>query len=296
VKIGLIHLTQRVDSWGFYWAWELRRRGHEVVYLPEEVGPFPEAAWREIACDVFVRIDDSQSFDTPDWCRPLIYLCSDTHVSDGVKRHKIAFEADHTFFCQKNAKSIQYGTGQYEWMPHAAWFFPERQKVLSLDVCSFMVLGEDIHPIFGERSRLARRLDDILNERLTHDTPESLREFKTKIRGGVFHQEMAAEYARAHIVWHHSVGNDIAMRHFEGAACGACVVSSRIVDNGMEIFGDLIPQYDTSDECIDLIRSLLAKPDECAERGRELRKLVEGRHRYAHRVDRVLAKAEELVG
>lgn len=284
MRIGLIHISNRLDTWGNYYAWELRRRDHEVVWCAEPVGPFPEFKWRDADCDIYIRIDDSQNFETPPIYHPLIYLASDAHVPDGVNRKKIAFEADHTFFCQKNAESLLYGAGEYEWMPHAAWFFPERAKEPHLDVCSFMVLGPDDHSLFGERSRLARRLASELDRS------------RVAIRKGPIHDNMATGYKNSRIVWHHSVGNDIAMRIFEGAACGACVVSNRIVDNGMaDIFGDLIPQYETADECMDLIRSLLAKPAECEERGRELRTLVERMHRYRHRVDRVLGRAEELV-
>lgn len=296
MRIGIIHLTQRIDSWSNYYAWELRRRGHEVVWCAEFIGPFPDYQWRPPDCDFYLQIDDSRSYETPSIYRPLIYLCSDTHVPDGVDRGVIAGNADFTFVCQVNGGEVLVASmtepKPMAWMPHAAWFFPERAKEMKFDVCSHMVLGQTDHPIFGERSQLCHRIVDELCQRVPDRSGNKV--YRVRIRSGIFHHEMADNYAVSRIVWHHSVGNDLAMRIFEGAACGACVVSNRIKDNGMEeIFGDLIPQYDTADECINLIRSLLDKPKECEERGRELRKLVEGQHRYVDRVDRVLDKAKE---
>lgn len=296
MRIGLIHVSRREDTWGKYYSWEFTRRGHDVVWCAEPIGPYPEVQWRKPDCDVYVRIDDSGAYAAPWGYRPLIYLCSDTHVQDGVNRVTIVEDSDVAFIAQHSAwvdleERFKNGGGRMksvEWMPHAAWFFPERKAMpVEWDVCSYMVRSHEGHSIFGERTKLSHR---ILDELRTKGR-------RIQIGQGPIHHEMANDYAASRIVWHHSVGNDIAMRHFEGAACGACVVSSRIKDNGMEeLFGDLIPQYDTPAECIDLIRSLLAKTGECEERGRELRKLVEACHQYRHRVDRVLGKAKGLVG
>lgn len=313
MRIGLIHISRRADTWANYHVWTLRRFGQELIDTHEPpievqdcclpIGPFPECMWRPPDCDVYLRIDDSLMYDTPPEYRPLIYYCSDSHVQDGVGRAEIAAGADWTFCAQRDATKPFGGFGD-AWLPHRAWFRPEPQE-RKVGIASCITLSDN--NLFGPRTRLARRIASKVPK-----LSQAPLAGQIVIRGGVWHSPMAQLYSQSQIVWHCGVGNDIPMRILEGAACGACVVSSRITDNGLEdMFGDLIPQFDipqdclnagddlqheidTPDPCIDLLCDLLSKPDECAERGRAIREIVLDRYCYEHAVNAILDKAIDL--
>lgn len=276
MRIGLIHYSHRRDTWCRYYSWQLRKLGHEVYWLCESIGP-RAFQFRDIKCDLYLRIDDSLGYEFPDY-KPLIYLCSDTHVVDGVTRGDIAEKAGFTFVAQKNATQAEGGIGD-EWLPHAAWFTNEHSPGKDCyDVSSCMTLGNGL---FADRTRIAQAIRE--KYPVVH------------IGRGAIHEEMASIYANSLVVWHHSVNNDIAMRHFEAAAIGTPVVSSRIEGNGMEeVFADLVYQYDDEGECMVKIDALLSGCYARGGRGRDFRKLVLAKHMYANRVERVLEVARGL--
>ncbi len=284
MKIGLIHRSIRHDTWGKYVLWCLRRYFplHEVEWCGLNVD-VDEFRWASPNCDIYIRIEDSGLYTVPSAYRPLIYWCGDTHISDGVDRKRIAEDADFTFVCQKNA----VGDIGDEWLPHSAFYSREGED-RRLFVSAAMVLGAD-NPIFRRRTELAQAIRRRYADR------------NVEIGTGIYFKRMADLYGRSKIVWHHSVGNDVSMRHFEGAACGAAVVCSRVVDNGIEdIFGDLLFQYDTDEELFDIL-DRASDPyyylhDGFPYCGRELHKLVTAKHMYRNRLERLVEKCETLAG
>ena len=279
IKIGLIHLTQRYDSWGKYILWGLRRyfpqHTVEMCALDVDVGEFQ---WAPSNCDVYIRIEDSDSYHTPEAYRPLVYWCGDTHIQDGVPRKQIARDADFTFVAQKNA----VGEIGDEWLSHAAWYAFEPEKTPRLCISSAVTL-DTANPIFAPRTRIAKRIVQSFDE--------------VYIRGGIYFKEMSNMYANSLMVWNHPVNNDIGMRVMEGFACGACVVTGRIKDNGLEdVFGDeLVLQYDTEEECLDLIQKGRADPADCRERGRAGREIVMRGELYKHRLQQLVKRCELVI-
>ena len=79
------------------------------------------------------------------------------------------------------------------------------------------------------------------------------------------------------------------------------MVCSRVKDNGIEnIFGDLLFQYDTDEELMDILDRAAnprrALDEGFRERGRELHKLVTAKHMYRNRLERLVEKCVELAG
>lgn len=282
MRIGLVHVSARHDTWGKYILWGLRQHfpQHEAVWCGLWVD-VDEFRWAKPDCDIYVRIEDSGTYEIPKAYRPLIYWCGDTHIADGVPRKQIAQDADFTFVAQKNA----VGDIGDEWLPHSAWYTREGEQ-RSRFVSAALVLDK-YNPVFRHRTELAQKI---------------WARYKAKgvtLKSGIYFKQMADLYGQSQIVWHHSVGNDLAMRHFEGAACGSAVVCSRVKDNGIEeIFGDLLFQYDTGEELMDILDRAAdprkALGEGLRERGRELHKLVTGRHMYRHRLERLVARCEAL--
>lgn len=293
MKIGLVHLTQRHDSWGKYILWGLRK--FFPMHTAEWCGlrtDIDEYNWAPPNCDVYVRIEDSGTYEVPKAYRPLIYWCGDSHISDGVDRKRIAKDADFTFVAQKNA----VGDIGDEWLPHSAWYSRESEN-RPIFVSAAMVLDSDACSIFRPRTTLATEIRDRYGAPL--DPVHFAGRNQVVIRAGMYFKQMVDMYQRSQIVWHHSINNDVTMRHFEGAACGAAVVCSRVKDNGIEdIFGDLLFQYDTGEELMDILDRAAdtrkALGEGFRERGRELHKLVTGKHMYRHRLERLVARCEEL--
>lgn len=290
MRIGLIHLSTRHDTWGKYILWGLRKwfPMHMVEWcgLQTDIDQFD---WAPPNCDIYIRIEDSGTYAVPTAYRPLIYWCGDTHIQDGVDRKQIALAADFTFVAQKNA----VGDIGDEWLPHSAWYAREGES-RPMFVSAAMVLDPDACSLFRPRTALAGKIQDRYGVPFAGTN-------RVVIKSGIYFKRMADLYGRSLIVWHHSVGNDVAMRHFEGAACGAAVVCSRVKDNGIEdIFGDLLFQYDTGEELMNIL-DRAADPRKALgegfrERGRELHKLVTAKHMYRHRLERLVEKCEKMAG
>lgn len=279
MRIGLIHVSHRKDTWGRYLLWGLRRwfPQHEAVWCAQRVD-IDEFMWAKPDCDVYVRIEDSGAYRVPETYRPLVYWCGDSHISDGVPRKQLAREADFTFVAQKNA----VGDIGDEWLPHTCWYTPEPEKSPKWLVSSAVTLS-DKNPIFAERAEIAGRIKVLFGKHVN-------------IKTGIYFKDMARLYADSHVVWNHPVNFDLGMRVFEAFGCGACLVTGHIKDNGLEdIFGDIPLQYDTSPDCMKLIEHCWAKPDDCRERGMAGRKIIQEGHTYHHRLERLVAKCEELV-
>ncbi len=288
MKIGFLHLGQRSDTWAKYYLWVLRNKypQHEVVVLGEDIG-YRQFKLLEVACDIYLHIDDGMNYEIPALYRPLIYVCSDSHIADGIARADFSKKADYSFCCQKSA----VGTFGQEWLPHAAYYFPpdfkDQPHEMKYDISSVMMLKSG-HSLFGTRTQLAMGLKQ--------KYPRSF------IETGPVHEAMADIYARSLIVWNYSINEDISMRLFEAAAAGACILTNRLHVNKVEdVFGDLAVLYEDEKDLHEKAQYLLAHRDECVERGRALKNLVAPKsaddlgHTYEARVKRVLEVAHELI-
>ena len=84
-------------------------------------------------------------------------------------------------------------------------------------------------------------------------------------------------------------------RLYDAVACGALVLSDRVP--GLEKrFGGAVVTYESREELHALVEHFLAAPGERAERGAAGRELVLAHHTFAHRVQRLLARAHAALG
>lgn len=286
MKIGFLHLGTRVDTWAKYYLWTLRRDypQHEVIILGEEIG-HKQFRLSNQKCDVYLHIDDGLNYAIPDDLRPMIYVCSDSHMNDGINRKLFAAKADYSFCCQKSAVG-EFGR---EWLPHAAYYFPELDKTapkaIEFNVSSVMMLNAQ-NAFFATRTQLAQAVKDNFD--------------KVFIETGPVHEKMAEIYSRSYVVWNYCINEDINMRLFEAAAAGCAIISNRLHNNKVEdIFGDLVVLYDGKADMLDKLHKMLANKSECIQRGEALRQLVaakSGGHSYSSRVKRILEVAAQLTG
>jgi hypothetical protein len=275
MKIGFVHVAQRPDSWGFYYRWLIRTQTeHQLVDCWEDVG---HNTWEFSGkdCDVYLRVGDSMMYHTPEWMHPLIYYVSDTHVSDGVDCAAIALKADYVYVCQKSALDIGN-----EWLPHAAYYFPQPISEPQFLVSSCVTLNAE-NDIFKARTATASAI---------------MAEFgnRAKIGRGPVHMDMANLYADSLTVWNESVEDDVNMRLFEGGAAGSVVLANPLNEID-ELFDGLVTQYQSLGHLLGLIEFYSKDVAAYRKRGLKMQECVKNKHTYMHRLKVILERAEKLI-
>jgi len=104
-------------------------------------------------------------------------------------------------------------------------------------------------------------------------------------------EELGRIYSRAKIVFNTSIAGDVTMRLFEGAACGALVLTDPVAAaNGLdELFAaDELAIYRDDEELLARIDYFLAHDDEREAIARAGQRRVLREHTYTHRVQRIL--------
>ena len=105
-------------------------------------------------------------------------------------------------------------------------------------------------------------------------------------------EEVGQIYSRAKIVFNTSIAGDVTMRLFEGAACGALVLTDPIApQNGIEELFDVgreVVIYENDDDLCTKIDYLLAHENERSAIARAGQTRVLREHTYAHRTQTIL--------
>lgn len=202
---------------------------------------------------------------------PTAWYGIDTHM-DYAKHLLIGRTFDATFIAQQEyvSRLVADGLKQVYWLPLA--FAPELLPTYSLrrtiDIAYVGSSDAVTHPVrHALLAALSRAFDS------THFGPASP-------------SEMGAIYAAAHIVFNRSVNNDVNMRFFEAAGCGAVLVTDPIANNGLEeLFEEGVHYVTYKDEpsLIKAVRDLLADPIRCARIAEASRHHVMANHTYTHR-------------
>ncbi|MCP9447195.1 MAG: glycosyltransferase [Nitrospira sp.] len=200
----------------------------------------------------------------------------DTHM-DYRKHLSIGRLFDITFVAQKEyvARLKADGLLQVEWLPLG---FPTELLPASPPDRTFDIayVGSDQAAVHPERHALLQALR---------------RERFTSWFGRASPREMGRIYSSAKVVFNKSIHNDVNMRVFEAAGCGAVLVTDRISDNGIEeLFDEGVHYVTYSDESslVAIVKELLSDSVRCALMGDSARRHVLERHTYRHRAQRVL--------
>lgn len=278
-------------SLGFHFERAISTLGHDPVYvglpavsragydnrvrvadLLDALSPRP---------DLFVWIDPGDRYFPPgieDAPIPTACYLVDVHI--GAWRTNVARCFDAVFVAQKDyvpAYRDAVGHDQVRWLPLAAAPDVHRDHQLprTLDV-GFVGSVTRAHRRAGSR---LRRLDLVRSQFKTNDvfapaTPE----------------EVGRIYSTSRIVLNSSIAGDVTMRVFEGAACGALMLTDSVANGLGELFkvGEEIAVYRDDADMLDQIRSYLAD-DVARERiARAGQSRVLADHTYAHRIARVV--------
>jgi glycosyltransferase involved in cell wall biosynthesis len=102
--------------------------------------------------------------------------------------------------------------------------------------------------------------------------------------------EVAQVYSQSKIVFNTSINGDVTMRLFEGAACGAMVLTDSTSNGLGELFGidREIVVYQNDADLIDKITYYLTQADERIAIARAGYDRVQAQHTYQHRVQKIL--------
>jgi len=101
--------------------------------------------------------------------------------------------------------------------------------------------------------------------------------------------QISAIYSRAKVVINQGIRNDVNMRIFEAASCGAEVVTNCIGYEQWEGLDILHSEYGLIQSAIELIADLIDNEALRRERAVHNQRSIRARHTYAHRLDTMLA-------
>lgn len=249
--------------------------GIESVFVRSPSAKVPKA-------DCYISIDDGR--DDISWIppRPNAFWAIDTHLGYEFRLWK-AKQFDRSYTAQKDAAAQFCREGlTCDWLPLAC--SPEHHP----SVRELAEAGVDVEKIFNVA--FVGFLNDTtgpgFNNRL-----EYLDRLFSEIPGcwlstGVFHQEMAARFARSHVGFNVSIKNDLNMRVFEVLSTGTPLVTNRNVEGMCDLFeeGKHFVGYEGPEEMVDAVRFALAGGTSGSLGFSEVR----SKHTYAHRMKRIL--------
>ena len=242
--------------------------------LPTELGRVPPHRF-----DLFLSVDDGLSYPIPAKLRPHIRWVIDTHL-DLRRALDQSQTCDAVFAAQRDgAQQLrQMGCSTAEWLPLA--FDPQIHRPHPAEKQHDVGFIGNIFP--GPRAELLnlirRSYSNVLIDR---------RHFEA----------MAQAYSACRIVFNRSIRNDINMRVFETLGCGAFLMTNDLAANGQaELFQDGVDlaTYRDPEELLDKLAHYL-KRDQARERiaAAGHAKALAG-HTYRHRLETILARAEQL--
>ena len=274
MKIAIIYDLNREDTLGVRYQKALQNLGAEVTHfwLKDSNNIRP-------AFDAYLRVDDGDyKRDIPhDKLRPCYFYASDVHLKKPFSAIRAAARFyDHVFCAQYNGYERLRGVfrDKVSWLPHACDPAPagEAGAERKLDIA---FVGND-----GGSPR--KFLLQEIRER-----------FPNSYIGNAPHMDMAAIYSGAKIGFNYSIRDDVNMRFFEIACCGAMLLTNHIKDKGLKMLFDDKKNfviYKFPKEIFLMIEYYLKNHAEREAIARAGREFVVSEHTYAKRASVILDK------
>jgi hypothetical protein len=279
-----------LPSVGYHMERALQNQGHTVTYVglpsierPGYDGTMPIdqiVAHLSQPPDLYLWIDPAgRYFPTGIERLPIPTACYLIDVHLGTWRYQAARFFDAVFVAQKDhldSYRQALGHDQVWWLPLAAASDVHRQYDLPriYDV-GFVGNIERSHRKTARPRRLKLIAERFrINDFYRSYTPE----------------EVGQVYSQSRIVFNTSIAGDVTMRVFEGAACGALVLTDS-VDNGLdELFniGSEIVTYSDDTDLLDKVAHYLAHNEERDRIARVGQQRVLTEHTYEHRAQKVV--------
>ena len=264
----------RPDSTGFYLLYALKSMGHEVLHVyPEDIFKINPGD-----ADLFIKCDDGIYSKWNAELKPSHYFCIDSHIEVGF-RQQIVKEGnfDTVSVVHSQGLSVDWGRDDVYWLPVACdpsiHYVGAREK--RFDGCSIMNFHNNLA---GPR---VQALDGFF------------RGCEGPIFFGnrIFH-EVSEKYAESRLVFNRSINGDANMRVFEALCSGSCLVTDRVPDMAKLglIDGVHFAGFNGPGDVEELVRHLLAHPEEREAIAAAGRAEVLARHTYADRMKLLLEK------
>lgn len=275
---------------GYHLERALRALGHTVTYVGLPSGQRPGydnttpvsdvVAALPQSPDLYLWIDPANRYFPPgieDLPIPTACYLIDVHL--GTWRQHAARFFDAVFIAQKDyldrfRQSV--GHDQVDWLPLAA--APDVHRQWDLPKIHDVGFVGNLNLAHRTTAR-ARRLKLIAGRFQTNDfyrfyPPE----------------EVGRVYSQSRIVFNTSLADDVNMRVFEGAACGALVLTDSVANGLGDLFaiGREIVTYADDVDLLGKIAYYLAHEDERAQIARAGYQRAQAQHTYAHRVQTIL--------
>jgi GT2 family glycosyltransferase/tetratricopeptide (TPR) repeat protein len=263
----------RSDTTGLYCRRALGQLVEVEHFLPTERERIPDGRF-----DLYLQIDGGLRHVPPDGLRPRGYRAIDTHLDFDWHR-EVAPNFDLVFTAQRDGAERLRAAGirDVEWLPLAC--DPEMHAPLEVpkehDICFVGTLFDGVR-------------EDLLGLLRAR--------FPATFAGRMFFEDMARAYSAARIVFNRSIKNDVNMRVFEAPACGAFLLTNDLANNGQrDLFEDGVHHatYRDPEELLDKAAFYLQRADVREKIARAGREHALAEHTYRHRMERVLAAAEQ---
>lgn len=277
MKIAIIYDVFREDTLGVHYQKALTQLGLEVkhFWLKDSSGIEP-------IFDAYLRIDDGDyKHDIPhDKLKPSFFYASDLHLKKPFLAIKKAARFYNHVFCAQYSgylKLMSVGKNRVSWLPHAC--DPGLTRDLGLErKLDIAFVGND-----GGNPR------KFLLQEIKEQFPNSY-------IGNAPYMDMGKIYSNAKIGFNYSIKNDINMRIFEVASCGAMLLTNHIDDEGFDrLFADKknLAVYRSPKEIFSMIEYYLHSDKDrnaIAQAGKDL---VIANHTYAKRASLILDKIKQ---
>ena len=277
-------------SVAYHFERALRQLGHTVTYMglptPERPGFDSSVSVATVLDtlqpkpDLFLWIDPAGHYFPRDIeTAPIPTACYLVDVHLGTWRLAAARFFDAVFIAQRDyldAYRQAAGHEQVYWLPLAA--APDVHRDWQLERGIEVGFVGNLARAHRQTAR-ARRLKLLAEQFKTNDfyrpySPE----------------EVGRTYSQSRIVVNTSIAGDVTMRVFEGAACGALVLTDATA-NGLDTLfnvGDELVAYADDADLLDKATYYLAHDDERARIAQAGQRRVLAQHTYAHRAQAIL--------
>lgn len=277
-------------SAGFHVERALRELGHTVTYvgLPAAGRPgydsglpigdvlagLPEPA------DLYLWVDPAGRYFPPGLeAAPVPTACYLIDVHLGHWREQAARFFDAVFIAQKDfLPAFQRAAGhpQVHWLPLAAALDVHRQ--LDLPKCFDVGFVGNLAAAHRGTAR-ARRLKLLAAEFATNDFYRPY-----------LPEEVSQVYSQSRLVFNTSIAGDVTMRVFEGAACGALVLTDSVANGLGELFeaGREIVTFTDDADLLAKVRYYLAHEAERAAIAARGQRRTLAEHGYTHRMRQLM--------
>jgi glycosyltransferase involved in cell wall biosynthesis len=252
-----------------------RRAGYDSsVPLTQVLSSFAEPP------DLYLWIDPAGRYFPPDIeDLPIPTACYLIDVHLGRWRRRAARFFDAVFVAQKDYVASyreSVGHDQVWWLPLAAASDVHRRH----DVPRIYDVGFVGNLTRAHRvSARGRRLDLIASRFTTND-----------FRVRYLPAEVGRVYSQSRIVFNTSIAGDVTMRLFEGAACGALVLTDAVANGLADLFkvGEEIVTYADDPDLLDKIAHYLTHDTERDRIAQAGQRRVLAEHTYEHRARRLV--------